>query len=279
MAEQLQEPVAICCTSGSAALNYFPAIAEAYYRSIPLIVITADRPAEWINQGEGQTIMQQNVFGEHVRYQVNLDDVHFSAELKWKYQRETALAFDRALSRWKGPIHFNVGLSEPLYQSVEKEEFFGRKIESVPTSIDWNDEFKNFISNAIDNKKVMVLCGQLPKSVELLAALSEFAKRENVVVLAENTSNLSNDAFNQCIDRSLDTLNKNNEKDFKPEILITIGGAIVSKKIKSFLRNSAIQQHWKIGYDFPEMDTYQALTHLMQSDPCSFLRKLNEIKS
>jgi 2-succinyl-5-enolpyruvyl-6-hydroxy-3-cyclohexene-1-carboxylate synthase len=279
IAEQLQEPVAICCTSGSAALNYFPAIAEAYYRSIPLIVITADRPAEWINQGDGQTIMQQNVFGEHVRYQVNLDDVHFSAELKWKYQRETALAFDRALSRWKGPIHFNVGLSEPLYQSVEKEEFFGRKIESVPTTIDWNEDFTDFISKAISDKKVMVLCGQLPKSVELLAALSEFSKRENVVVLAENTSNLSNDAFNQCIDRSLDTLNKNNEKDFKPEILITIGGAIVSKKIKSFLRNSAIQQHWKIGYDFPEMDTYQALTHLMQSDPSSFLTKLNEIKS
>jgi 2-succinyl-5-enolpyruvyl-6-hydroxy-3-cyclohexene-1-carboxylate synthase len=277
MSEQLNQPVALCCTSGSAALNYFPAIAEAYYRCIPLIVITADRPAEWINQGDGQTIMQQNVFGEHVRYQVNLDDVHFSAEQQWKYQRETALAFDSALSRWKGPIHFNVGLSEPLYQSVEKEEFFGRKIESVPTIIDWNDEFKNFISKAIENKKVMVLCGQLPKSVELQAALSEFSKRENVVVLAENTSNLSNDAFNHCIDRSIDALKKNNEKDFKPEILITIGGAIVSKKIKSFLRNSAIQQHWKVGYEFPGMDTYQALTHTMPCKPSAFLKKLNEI--
>ncbi|MEY3438110.1 MAG: 2-succinyl-5-enolpyruvyl-6-hydroxy-3-cyclohexene-carboxylic-acid synthase, partial [Bacteroidota bacterium] len=66
MAQQLKEPVGIICTSGSAALNYFPAIAEAFYQCVPLVVITADRPEEWINQGDGQTIVQKNVFGEHV---------------------------------------------------------------------------------------------------------------------------------------------------------------------------------------------------------------------
>ena len=277
IAEQLQEPVAICCTSGSAALNYYPAIAEAYYRSIPLIVITADRPEEWINQGDGQTIMQQNVFGKHVRYQVNLDDAHFSAEQQWKYQRETALAFDSALSRWKGPIHFNVGLSEPLYQSIEKEDCFGRKIESIPTIIDWNDEFKTFIRKEMLSKKVMVLCGQLPKSVELQESLSEFAKRENVAVLVDNTSNLTDDAFNHCIDRSLQGLNDEDKEELSPDLLITIGGAIVSKNIKLFLRKNPPKQHWKIGYNFPGMDTYQCLSHEMQSHPSEFFNSLNKL--
>ena len=278
MSEQLNQPVALCCTSGSAALNYFPAIAEAYYRCIPLIVITADRPAEWINQGDGQTIMQQNVFGKHVRYQFNLDDVHFSDEQKWLYQRETAFAFDSALSSWKGPIHFNVGLSEPLYQSIEKEEDFGRKIETVTTIIDWSEDFTDFVSKAITDKKVMILCGQLPKSIELNTVLSEFAKRENVAVLVENTSNLMNEAFNHCIDRSLSSFSKHNEKDFAPDLLITIGGAVVSKKIKSFLRSGLIQQHWKLGCEFTGMDTYQVLTHTMPCEPSTFIKKLNEIK-
>ena len=67
LSQQLNQPVAVCCTSGSAALNYAPAVAEAFYQRIPLIVLTADRPQEWVNQGDGQTIQQKDLFGSHVR--------------------------------------------------------------------------------------------------------------------------------------------------------------------------------------------------------------------
>lgn len=278
IAEQLHKPVALCCTSGSAALNYFPAIAEAYYRSIPLIVITADRPAEWINQGDGQTIMQQNVFGEHVRYQVNLDDVHFSAEQKWLYQRETALAFNCALSNWKGPIHFNVSLSEPLYNSVEKTTEYSRKITQVSSQIDWNQEFSNFLQLGLESEKILVLCGQMPKSASLQIALIEFAKRDNVVILTDNTANLSSELFNNCIDRSIQGMLETDKENLSPTLLITLGGAIVSKNIKNFIRNYPPNQHWRLGYHFPGMDTYQCLSHELPIQPALFFQKLNEGK-
>ena len=87
-----------------------------------------------------------------------------------------------------------------------------------------------------------------------------------------------NEAFNHCIDRSLSSFSKHNEKDFAPDLLITIGGAVVSKKIKSFLRSGLIQQHWKLGCEFTGMDTYQVLTHTMPCEPSTFIKKLNEIK-
>ena len=68
LAQQLQRPVALVCTSGSALLNYYPAIAEAYYSDVPLVVLSADRPAHLLEIGDGQTIKQENVFANHILY-------------------------------------------------------------------------------------------------------------------------------------------------------------------------------------------------------------------
>ncbi|MFN5032653.1 MAG: thiamine pyrophosphate-binding protein, partial [Flavobacteriia bacterium] len=103
MAQQLGQPVGVVCTSGSAALNYYPAIAEAYYQCIPLVVITADRPQEWVDQGDGQTIRQQNVFDSHIRYSVNLSEKYSLPTEKWYLERETAIAFNEGNGNWKGP--------------------------------------------------------------------------------------------------------------------------------------------------------------------------------
>jgi 2-succinyl-5-enolpyruvyl-6-hydroxy-3-cyclohexene-1-carboxylate synthase len=74
LAQQLQQPVAIVCTSGSALLNYYPAIAEAFYSQIPLMVLSADRPANKIDIGDGQTIRQENVFANHIVFSANLTE-------------------------------------------------------------------------------------------------------------------------------------------------------------------------------------------------------------
>ena len=66
MAQQLNQPVALCSTSGSATLNYSPSICEAFYQRIPLIVLTADRPPEWIDQGEGQSINQNAIYKNYI---------------------------------------------------------------------------------------------------------------------------------------------------------------------------------------------------------------------
>jgi 2-succinyl-5-enolpyruvyl-6-hydroxy-3-cyclohexene-1-carboxylate synthase len=279
MSEQLNQPVALCCTSGSAALNYYPAIAEAFYRSIPLIVITADRPEAWVNQGDGQTIMQQNVYNKHVHYHVHLEDALFTDEKKWMYQRETAIAFERALKSRKGPIHFNIALSEPLYNSVEKLENFSRKIEVLPLKIDWNNEVCQWAKEGLSSQKIMVLCGQIPKDTSLLNALALFSKQKNVAILVENTANLVHANFNHCIDRSLHGLNDAQKALLSPDLLITLGGAIVSKNIKTFLRKNPPKQHWKIGASFPGMDTYQCLSHEIQTEPDLFFDKINKIET
>ena len=115
MAQQLNEPVALLCTSGTAALNYAPAIAEAFYQKVPLLVITADRPEAWIDQGDGQTIRQRNIFAGYVRKSFHLPHQINDAESLWHFKRLTSEAIDRTTFPASGPVHINLPLSEPLY--------------------------------------------------------------------------------------------------------------------------------------------------------------------
>ncbi|MEP2296196.1 thiamine pyrophosphate-binding protein, partial [Algoriphagus sp.] len=87
MAQQLDQPVALVCTSGSAALNYFPAVAEAFFQQIPLLILTADRPAEWIDQYDGQTIFQPEVYGKHVKGSFQLPDTASNPDQLWHSSR------------------------------------------------------------------------------------------------------------------------------------------------------------------------------------------------
>ena len=114
------EPTAVCCTSGSALLNLHPAIAEAYYQQIPLIVISADRPAAWIGQMDGQTLPQPNVFGSLVKMSVNLPEIH-TEEDEWHCNRLVNEAILETTHHGKGPVHINVPISEPIYRFTAKE--------------------------------------------------------------------------------------------------------------------------------------------------------------
>lgn len=273
MAERLNKPVVLCCTSGSAPANYLPAITEAFYRNVPLLVVSADRPQAWTDQGDGQTIRQLNLFKDFTHRMVHLEDRPMNDQTLWQYQRETALLFDRLST--EGPAHINVGLSEPLYQISEKERTYDRSIaiiqNSTPPKYVIGDLFR-----LISGKNVMVLCGQLPEDLALLQALEIFAASSNVVVLTENTSNLFSSRFNACIDRSLNKIDSIKEQDYMPEVLISIGGAVVSKRIKSFLRRSTLTAHIRVGNAFPEMDTYQQLSHSFICSPSSFFDALNK---
>jgi 2-succinyl-5-enolpyruvyl-6-hydroxy-3-cyclohexene-1-carboxylate synthase len=273
MAERLNQPVVLCCTSGSAPANYLPAITEAYYRNIPLLVVSADRPQAWTDQGDGQTIRQLNLFKDFTHSVVHLEDGPLSDQTLWQHQRETAILFDKL--QHYGPAHINIGLSEPLYQTASKERTFERNI-TILQNFSPSKEAIHTIAKEIEGKKVMVLCGQLSEDLALLQALELFASNSNVVVLTENTSNLWCERFNACIDRSLNRIDKTNEEDFMPEVLISLGGAVVSKRIKSFLRKSKLHMHIRLGISFPAMDTYQQLSHSLVCEPASFFQALNE---
>ncbi|MGB0915185.1 MAG: 2-succinyl-5-enolpyruvyl-6-hydroxy-3-cyclohexene-1-carboxylic-acid synthase [Crocinitomicaceae bacterium] len=270
MAQQLKSPVGVVCTSGSAMLNYYPAVAEAFYQSLPLVVISADRPKEWVNHGDGQTIVQNGVYANHIRFEYTVPEfVDESIELE-ALKSNVKEAFKTATSGWKGPIHFNIPLSEPLYNTTEIEletnqivRFENDKVEEILT--------EEFLKVWTSSKKKMIVCGQMDRNPVLMNNLSELAKDTSVALLVENTSNLTDGRFIHCIDRTLSAIGLGEFEDFQPEVLVTIGGAIVSKRIKQFLRKSDLKGHWKVGYDFPEMNTYRALTDTIEVEPNVFM--------
>ena len=115
MALQLKAPVGVVCTSGSAMLNYYPAVAEAYYQCIPLVIMSADRPEEWVNHGDGQMIVQKKVYSNHIQFQTSISQELDEATIHSRVRK----AFYAALNNWRGPIHFNLPLVEPLYGTRE----------------------------------------------------------------------------------------------------------------------------------------------------------------
>ena len=268
VSQTIQKPVVLCCTSGSALLNYFPAISEAFYREIPLIVISADRPKRLINKGHGQTIMQTEVYGQHVKKSLAVEDKESIDR-----QDEIFEIFSTASLVPMGPTHMNVHLEEPLYGSEyvnitrqEKQQFA-------------NAEDQNLISTEVlesfNDKKILVLCGQGNINPRLKSALVGFNKNANVVVLNENTSGVNDSSFINCIDRMLNSVDSNIEKRFTPEIIITIGGAIVSKRIKAFFIKNKPKKHFAIKQSHIGADLFLRLDRHLKIDASLFFEILN----
>jgi 2-succinyl-5-enolpyruvyl-6-hydroxy-3-cyclohexene-1-carboxylate synthase len=275
MAQQLQVPVGITCTSGSAALNYYPAIAEAYYQQVPLLVFTADRPKAWVNQGDGQTIVQEDVYKNHILYQTTIPEENGMPDFEWFVNREVSTAIETATGKVKGPVHLNFPFSEPLYSQVEVDEVKISSIDIVETEERLSvsavrtiaDRWKSY------NKK-LVLVGQMSPNEYLENILIKIAEDQSVVFLVENTANQVNTRFVQCIDRTLEGISEEKFADFSPELLVVMGGAVVSKKIKSFLRKAQPKETWRIGYDFPFMDTYQSMNQTFQMEASTFFTQI-----
>ena len=124
MAQCLGQPVVVCVTSGTALLNVAPAVAEAYYQHQPLVVISADRPQQWIDQLDGQTLPQPDALGRFVKKAVALPEPD-DAETRWYCNR----LVNEALIVRRGPVHINVPISEPLFDFTVDALPRERKIE------------------------------------------------------------------------------------------------------------------------------------------------------
>ena len=248
IAQKTKKPVVLNCTSGSALLNYAPAIAEAYYQNIPLIVLSADRPSSLIDCGDGQCIKQKNVFHNIIRKSFHLpENPKSEAEINL-YQKEILEAINTSLAPIPGPVHINVPLAEPIYDTHEKKDIpLIQNSFEKGTQIDTSERLN--ILKKIWNKapKKLIIVGQQAKDLEINKLLAELIKRGDTVVMSESTSNISASGVISNIDRVLNQINQENELDFLPDLLISIGGHIVSKKIKAFLRADSKYEHWHIG--------------------------------
>ncbi|WP_299110770.1 2-succinyl-5-enolpyruvyl-6-hydroxy-3-cyclohexene-1-carboxylic-acid synthase [uncultured Winogradskyella sp.] len=297
IAQQLQEPVAVVCTSGSAVLNYYPAIAEAFYSNIPLVVLSADRPKHLVDIGDGQTIKQKNVFGEHVLYSANLkldlkdsengtseNELPIFKNLENKLERFLGLQKDiqtynesevhDALTISKlnlGPVHINIPFDEPLYETTE-ELFINPKPFKIQNRVDKVDPFeiKSLLDVWHSAKRKMILVGVLqPNSIEA-QWIQEIADDDSIIVFTETTSNLHHQDFFPGIDKMIAPLDDTDLKALQPDVLLTFGGLIVSKKIKAFLRTYKPDQHWHVGLSLAN-DTFFCLEKHIKLRPNTFL--------
>ena len=277
IAQQIKFPVILVCTSGSALLNYYPAISEAYYSNIPLVILSADRPEKLLNIGDGQTINQKNVFNKNIGYSENLNqnDNYFLNlfGLRDNNQEKINKALNFSIEK-QSPVHINIPFSEPLYEITNSLSV--DSINKIPRLNNQNvkkvSSFRNKWQNSI--KKIILIGLSSPdllseKSIDLLAGDS------SLLVLTENTSNVYHPSFCNKIDQLIAPLTNNQLKEFRPEILITIGGMIISKKIKAILRDNKPNEHWHIGIHEAN-DTFFCLTKHFKTSPNNIISKLYE---
>ncbi len=279
-AVELQEPVVVVCTSGSAALNFSPAISEAYYQRIPLIVLTADRPQEWIDQGDGQTINQTALYRNFIRKSYSLRGEVVTQADYWYNERCLSEGFNTAAYSDRGPVHFNIPLDEPLYDIGEATGDVPKIFKEIKTNKTLAAESLSILAEEFFScRKVMILAGQFIKNPDYQEVLSKMAAFENVVILTESLANVHHPRFIENIDRCITNLDEGEAKDWMPELLITTGGAIVSKRIKSLLRNHGVRHHWNVDLYDATRDTYQALTRAISQSPVDFFRQLHPVLS
>lgn len=278
MAQQLRRPVALLCTSGSAALNYAPAVVEAYYQKVPLLVITADRPEEWIDQGDGQTIRQRDIYANYIRKSFHLPHAVAAPENLWQFSRQLNEAIDRTLFPAPGPVHVNLPLREPLYDIRPFDlSKMPRTIRLLPVeTLIPQEELLRLADLWNKAGSKLILAGQMTPGHKLETLLSRFADDPSVAILTETTTNLNLPGCIRCIDRTIEGISDKLIAGFTPDILLTFGGAVVSKKIKSLLRKMQSTHHWHINPDTEDfhLDTYLSLTLTIPAVPETFFRQL-----
>ena len=273
----LQRPVGLLCTSGSAVLNYGPAIAEAFYQHIPLFVITADRPPEMIDQNEGQAIRQNYLFQAHTKFSTVLPSLDNSGEAGLHTKRILNHAWFEANQFPKGPVHINVPLREPLYPEMEID--FSGPVNNFKLVSSKKELDRYVLSDLIETwnrtEKRLVIVGQMNPEWDLRNAIKALAEYGQVPILGDCVHNLQD--LNGLINNA-DSFPKefwlNNE--IEPDLIITIGNGILSKSIKQFLKQLQPKIHWHIQESGFPADPFSSITNLIHADPQWLITKLGE---
>jgi len=270
-----QKPVLLVCTSGTAVLNYSPAVAEAFNQRLPLIVLSADRPPEWIGIGENQTIFQQDVFKPNIRFSYHID-IESYKEKEDDLNDFISSAFHCSVYPVPGPVHINLPLREPLYSKVFKlpESVQIKKFDhlEIIQSIDIQ-----LCSKINEFQRILIVSGMSGYNLRLRNILEVFTNRYHIPLLADITANLHGI---QTVVHHPDFIlqNEKNRLQLRPGLLLTFGKYTVSKKVKEFLRQNKPTEHWHIDPYNESADTYQCLTRTIQATPEDFFECILENK-
>ena len=269
-----QKPTVLVCTSGTAALNFYPSICEAYYQKIPLIVITADRPSEWIDQGDGQTIRQNNVFINHVKKSYNLPYDLSHPDSKWFFNRLCNEAIEYCKTPPLGPVHLNIPVREPFYPEKDEKFTFNlpQIIKKASVQSNCTVEQVKMLASQLHDKKVILFVGQANFEEKIHQLVDSFCKKHKIVLIADRISNIP-----AAINLHELILLQPDCQTFKPDIVLTLGEAVLSKTFKQFVRkNKNAIQHWHIGQnEIFAPDVFQCLQFCFDIDVASFFKQLS----
>jgi 2-succinyl-5-enolpyruvyl-6-hydroxy-3-cyclohexene-1-carboxylate synthase len=273
IAIKTQNPVVVVTTSGTAVLNLSPAVAEAYHQGVPLILLTADRPVEWINQQDNQSINQQGVFFSNCKASFELPVSAQTDDEMWYTNRIVNEAYNIAVDGKPGPVHINIPLQEPLYDElpvVAAPRLINYYSNSVP------DIDQNLINCWNSAKGILVVCGQNNYNEKLQAAIDRIAFDSRVVVLSESISNIKGNNILQNPDLLLHTFGDELRKN-PPDLVVYFGGQVVSKRLKDYLRELKKTDFWHISKSGLHTDTFKLLNSIIKSDTSTFLNRLFEL--
>lgn len=272
MAQISRRPTALICTSGTALLNYAPAVAEAYYAGIPLIVVSADRPARWIDQDDSQTLRQPGALANFVKKSFDIPDFDASDEDMCLYANRLANdAMIEAMRGRRGPVHINVRLSEPLTGRPAEPLPQQRIIKCLEADDILPKERVRDMAVRFAGKKILVVAGFMAPDARLNKSVTRLASLQGVYVMHETISNLHLPRHHLAVDVILSTLTAEEKERLKPDLVITIGGALVSRYIKEYLRSVHPAEHWAVGHSHTTVDCFNALTLRIEADPGRFL--------
>jgi 2-succinyl-5-enolpyruvyl-6-hydroxy-3-cyclohexene-1-carboxylate synthase len=277
MAQYSGKPVGVVCTSGTAILNLAPAVSEAFYQNIPLIVFTADRPKEWIDQSDGQTIRQTEIFKNYIKqsFELPLETAH--PDDLWLFNRTVSQAIDTATTFPAGPVHINIPLREPLYTPLPEDYQIKNIISTAPVSAKLTGESEAVLLNKWNSfPRKMLVFGMGAKNEQLNAIAQELSHRNDTVVFAENLSNISGEEIIFSSEPLMAALSEDEKLQFQPDLLITLGEGIVSKRLKQYLRAFPPQEHWHIASSAHYTDTFKSLSTIIRSKPVDILSILAE---
>lgn len=275
MAQQSGKPTIMLCTSGTAAYNFAPAVAEAYFSQTPLIVFTADRPTEWIAQHDGQTIYQEELFGRHIKKFFQLPQEYDHIDSRWAINRMINEAINLSMQEPRGPVHINAPFREPLYPDVKEKLTYSKDIRVVedilpnyalPSEhlLPLKQEWSKF-------NKILIVAGQHEYDNNLIASLQTFLQHQAIPVVGDIISNLNSlEPFIRHADVFLSQAPEDVKKSLKPDLLITMGKSVVSKSLKLFLRQHSPKAHWHIQPAGVVVDPFQNITKVIHTTPDQF---------
>lgn len=266
----VSQPVALVCTSGSAMLNYAPAIAEAYYRGIPLIAITADRPIDVIDINDGQTIHQYHALDNIVKASVDIDATTPCTKEGFDIINRT---ISLSLSPRKGPVHINLHLEEGndalTYKSIPYDG-----LPVAPAGLSMPDDTLSSHIKEIAYNKILVFLGQMPPDSNMDMIVEQLLACPNVVVIADIVSNCRAAGVITDIESIIGKIREESDR-YRPQTVITLGKTSpVSRNLKEWLRSIDGYNHWRINDRQEPEDTYHHLERTIVADAPTFLKSL-----